>query len=358
MAYDLMEMLREITEAPGVPGFEEPAAAVMRRYLEPFADVSRDALGSVIGRVRGSEDAPRVMIAGHLDEIGMMVTQIRDDGFLKFQTLGGWWEQVMLAQRVQVFGRRGPVAGVIGSKPPHILGAEERKKVVDTKAMFIDVGASSREEAEQFGVRPGDPVVPVCPFTPLANPKLLMAKAWDNRFGCAAAIEVARELHGKSHPNTAYVVGTVQEEVGLRGARTTAHAVDPDVAIALDVGIAGDTPGVTKEEAQGVAGKGPVILLYDRSMIPHRGLWNLVIETAEAHEISHQFDAVPGGGTDAGRIHVLKSGVPAVVIGVPTRYIHSHASIIHLDDFHQAVRLVVEVVRRLDRATVDRLRGG
>ncbi len=131
MAYDLMTMLEEITNAPGVPGFEEPAAEVMRRYLGGFADVSRDTLGSVIGRKRGRADSPRVMIAGHLDEIGMMVTQIREDGFLKFQTLGGWWEQVMLAQRVHIFSRNGPLVGVIGSKPPHILNAEERKKIVE-----------------------------------------------------------------------------------------------------------------------------------------------------------------------------------------------------------------------------------
>jgi endoglucanase len=357
MAYDLMTMLEEITNAPGVPGFEEPAAEVMRRYLGGFADVSRDTLGSVIGRKRGRADSPRVMIAGHLDEIGMMVTQIREDGFLKFQTLGGWWEQVMLAQRVHIFSRNGPLVGVIGSKPPHILNMEERKKVVEMKAMFIDIGAQSREEAEAWGVRPGDPVVPVSPFTVMKNEKMLMAKAWDNRFGCAAAIEIARQLAEVDHPNSVYVVGTAQEEVGLRGARTAAHLVDPDVAFALDVGIAGDTPGISSEEAQGRVGKGPVILLYDRSMIPHLRLRNLVIETAEAMEIPHQFDAVPGGGTDAGQIHLLKGGVPSLVIGVPTRYIHSHASILHLDDFEHAVRLMVEVVKRLDERTVAQIRG-
>jgi endoglucanase len=357
MTYDLMTMLDEITTAPGIPGFEEPAADVMRRYLGLFTEVSRDTLGSVIGRKRGTADSPRVMVAGHLDEIGMMVTQIRDDGFLKFQTLGGWWEQVMLAQRVHVVTKGGAVIGVIGSKPPHILNADERKKVVEMKAMFIDIGAESREQAESWGVRPGDPVVPVSPFTVMRNEKLVMAKAWDNRFGCAAGIEVARQLQEVAHPNTVHIVGTVQEEVGLRGARTTAHLVDPDVAFALDVGIAGDTPGISSEEAQGRVGRGPVILLYDRTMIPHLGLRNLVIATAQEEEIPHQFDAVPGGGTDAGQIHLLKGGVPALVVGVPTRYIHSHASIMHLDDFRNAVRLIVEVIKRLDKPTVARIRG-
>lgn len=357
VTYDLMTMLDDLTTAPGIPGFEEPAADVMRRYLGLFTDVSRDTLGSVIGRKQGTAGSPRVMVAGHLDEIGMMVTQIRDDGFLKFQTLGGWWEQVMLAQRVHVVTKAGPIIGVIGSKPPHILGADERKKIVEMKAMFIDIGAQNREQAESWGVRPGDPVVPVSPFTVMRNEKLVMAKAWDNRFGCAAGIEVARQLQGVDHPNTVHIVGTVQEEVGLRGARTTAHLVDPDVAFALDVGIAGDTPGISSEEAQGRIGKGPVILLYDRTMIPHLGLRNLVIATAQEEEIPHQFDAVPGGGTDAGQIHLLKGGVPALVIGVPTRYIHSHASILHLDDFQNAVRLLVEVIKRLDKPTVAHIRG-
>src|SRR5699024_5915231 len=170
----------------------------------------------------------------HLDEVGFMITRIDKDGFLYFQTIGGWWSQVMLAQRVTIMTKKGDVTGVIGSKPPHILSAEARKKPVEIKDMFIDIGASSKEEAEEFGVHPGDSAVPYFEFTPLKTEKMLLAKAWDNRIGCAIAIEVLKQLKGEQHPNTVYGVGTIQEEVGLIGARTSARRSEPDVAIGVD----------------------------------------------------------------------------------------------------------------------------
>jgi len=353
---EMLQMLKELAEAPGVPGQEEVVRRVMRRHLEPLGEILTDNLGSVIGRKEGPAGSPRVMLAGHLDEIGFMVTRITDEGYLKFQTLGGWWEQVMLAPRVEVYTREGPLLGVIGSKPPHILSPEERNKVVDRKTMFIDIGATSRAEAEAWGVRPGDAVVPWGPFAQLRNPDLLMAKAFDNRFGCALAIETLRRLQGQQHPNSVYAVGTVQEEVGLRGAVTTTNLIEPDIGIALDTGIAGDMPGVGPDDAAGKLGDGPVILLYDGSMIPHTGLRDLVIDTAEAEGLPLQFDKMPGGGTDAGRIHIFGSGVPSVVIGVPVRYIHTHAAIMHRRDFEQAAQLLVALIKRLDVETVSRLK--
>jgi endoglucanase len=351
----VLEMFRELTEAPGVPGFEEPVRAVLRKYLSPLGEILQDRLGSLVARKEGTSPHPKVMVAGHMDEIGFLVTRITDEGYLKFQTLGGWWSQVMLAQRVRVWTREGPVLGIIGSKPPHLLEEEERKKPVDPKDMYIDVGAGSREEAERFGIRPGDPIVPDSPFTVLQNPKLLVAKAWDNRFGCAAVVEVLRALQEEPHPNTVYGVASVQEEVGLRGAQTSSYLVQPDVGIALDTGIAGDTPGVKPDEAQGKLGKGPVILLYDATMIPHVRLRDLVVETAEAEGIPYQFDRVSRGGTDAGRIHTFGVGVPSVVLGAPVRYIHSHNAVLHRDDFDNTVRLVTALLRRLDAATLERL---
>jgi len=349
-------MMRELTDAPGVPGQEDAVRRVMRRYLEPLAEVITDNLGSIAGRKVGRAGGPKVLLAGHLDEIGFMVTRITDEGYLKFQTLGGWWEQVMLAQRVEVFTRNGALIGVIGSKPPHILDAEERNRPVKKQAMFIDIGAASRDEAEGWGVRPGDMVVPVCPFTTLRNEKLLMAKAWDNRFGCALAIEVLRRLKGDQHPNEVFAVGNVQEEVGLRGATTTTNLIAPDIGFALDTGIAGDMPGVGPDEAAGKLGGGPVILLYDGSMIPHTGLRNLVIDTASAEGIPLQFDKMAGGGTDAGKIHVFGAGAPSLVVGVPVRYIHTHAAILHRDDFDNAAKLLVAVIKRLDDETVRQLK--
>jgi putative aminopeptidase FrvX len=353
---ETLQLLKELAEAPGVPGQEEAVRQVMRRHLEPLGEVLTDNLGSVIGRKDGPAGGPKVMLAGHLDEIGFMVTRITDEGFLKFQTLGGWWEQVMLAQRVEVLTRKGPIIGVIGSKPPHILAPDERNKVADKKAMFIDIGAESRAEAEAWGVRPGDAVVPVGPFAQMRNPELIMAKAWDNRFGCALAIEVLRRLKGQPHPNTVFAVGTVQEEVGLRGATTTTNVIQPDIGIALDTGIAGDMPGVSVDDAAGKLGGGPVVLLYDGSMIAHTGLRNLLIDVAEAENLPLQFDKMPGGGTDGGRMHIFGAGAPTIVLGVAVRYIHTHTAIMHRRDFDQAAQLLVALLQRLDGETVAKLK--
>ncbi|MBO2520973.1 MAG: peptidase M28 [Firmicutes bacterium] len=357
MSESINELLAELSEAPGVPGFEEPVRAILERRLSGLAEVSSDRLGSLIARKEGTAASPRIMFAGHMDEIGFMVTSITEEGFLRFQTLGGWWEQVMLAQRVVVYTRKGQLMGVIGSKPPHILSPEERKKVVEKKDMFIDIGAAGKEEAEALGVRPGDPVVPVCPYTPLANPKYVMGKAFDNRVGCALVVEVLRRLQEVPHPNAVYGVATVQEEVGLRGAATSTYAVEPDIAFALDTGIAGDTPGVAPHEAQEKLGKGPAILIYDASLVPHRRLRDFVLDVAEEAGIPVQFEAMPGGGTDAGRMHLFGRGVPSLAIAVPVRYIHSHAGVVHLDDIENTARLMVEVIRRLDAGRVKEITG-
>lgn len=353
---DTLVMLKELTDANGIPGNEREPRNVMRKYIEPYSDtITTDNLGSLIAEKKGVEHGPKIMLAGHLDEIGFMVTNIDDNGFLSFQTVGGWWEQVMLAQRVTVMTKEGNIPGVIGSKPPHILSPEARKKPVDKKDMFIDIGATSRKEAEEFGVRPGDSVVPVCDFTVMKNEKLLMAKAWDNRIGCAIAIDVLRQLKDEQHPNIVYGVGTVQEEVGLRGAKTATHLIQPDIGFAVDVGIAGDTPGVTTKEALAKIGKGPQIIMYDASMVSHKGLRDFVTEVADEEKIPYQMDFVPGGGTDSGSIHVTANGVPSLSITVATRYIHTHAAILHRDDFENAVKLIVEVIKRLDQNKVNEI---
>lgn len=351
-----LKLLKEISEVSGVPGFEEEIRKFIIERMTGLAEISRDNLGSLICKKSGSSDEPRIMMAGHMDEIGMMVTYITKEGFLKFQTLGGWWEQVMLAQRVVIKTSFGDVPGLIGSKPPHILKPEERNKVTRKDQMFIDIGASSKEDAESMGVLPGDPVVPVSPFQQMKNPKYLMGKAWDNRVGCAIFMETIRELAGVEHPNTVYGVGTVQEEFGLRGATTSVAAVEPDIGFALEVDIAGDMPGVKEFEAPAKLGKGPSILLYDRSMVPHRKLRDFVVQTAKDANIPFQFSTMSGGSTDAGRIHVYKTGVPSIVICVPARYIHSHAGIIHKDDFDAAVALMVALAKKLDAETVAEIK--
>ncbi|WP_400242719.1 M42 family metallopeptidase [Niallia sp. JL1B1071] len=353
---ETLMMLKDLTDAKGIPGNEREPREVMKKYITEYADeVTTDNLGSLIAKKVGQENGPKIMVAGHLDEVGFMVTRIDDKGFLYFQTVGGWWSQVMLAQRVTIVTSKGEITGITGSKPPHVLSPEARKKPIDLKDIFIDIGASSKEEAMEWGVKPGDMIVPYFEFTVMNNEKMLLAKAWDNRIGCAIAIDVLKNLKDSNHPNIVYGVGTVQEEVGLRGAKTAANLIEPDIGFGVDVGIAGDTPGVTEKEALSKMGKGPQIILYDASMVSHKGLRDLVTDTAEELNIPYQFDSVPGGGTDSGSIHLTHKGVPTLSITIATRYIHSHAAMLHRDDYENAVKLIVEVIKRLDRETVDSL---
>lgn len=355
---ETLTMLKDLTDAKGIPGNEREPREVMKKYIEPFADeIDYDGLGSLIAKKTGDQNGPKVMIAGHLDEVGFMITKIDDKGFLSFQTVGGWWSQVMLAQRVTIVTRKGDtITGIIGSKPPHILSPEARKKPVDIKDMFIDIGATSKEEAMGWGVLPGDMVVPYFEFTVMNNEKYLLAKAWDNRIGCAIAIDVMKALKDDNHPNIVFGVGAVQEEVGLRGAKTAAMKIQPDIGFAVDVGVAGDTPGITAKESTSKMGDGPQILLYDASMVSHKGLRDLVVDTAEEHGIPYQFEAMPGGGTDAGSIHLSGNGVPSLAICVATRYIHSHAAMLHRDDYENTVKLIVEVIKKLDKDTVHEIK--
>lgn len=350
---NIEKMLKELTEASGVSGYEDGARAIMRKHLAPLGELSQDKLGSLICRKQGKAASPRIMLAGHMDEIGFMVKVINKEGFIYFTPLGGWPNQHLPAQRVTIQTHKGDVPGVICTKPPFLLPDEERKKLPERKDMFIDIGASSREEVEQAGVRVGDPVVPVSQFTIMSNPKkTYMAKAFDDRIGCALTIVIMRELTGKSHPNTVYGVATVQEEVGLRGATTSSEAVNPDVAFALDVSPIGDIPGVPADQPTEKIGGGPAIVLYDRCMIPNVRLRNLTVDTAKELGIQMQFSAVEFGGYDTGAIHMHGAGVPGLAIGVPTRHVHSHNAILRRNDFDDAVKLLVALIQKLDKKTV------
>jgi putative aminopeptidase FrvX len=349
---EILQMLKELTEAQGVPGYEAPVRSVVRQYLEPLGDLSQDKVGSVICRKAGQAEAPRVMLAGHMDEIGFMVRHITKEGFIFFVPLGGWFDQVLLGQRVIISTRQGEVVGVIDVKPPHLLTPDERNKVVTKKDMYIDIGATSEEEVLAAGVQIGDSIIPRADFVELATGKTFLSKAFDDRVGIALMISALRALQNQAHPNTLYGVATVMEEVGLRGATTSVEAVDPDVAIILESDIAGDVPGIKPEESAIKLGKGPSLLVYDARMIPNLKLRNLVLDTARAIGVNLQLSSVEGGATDGAAIHLHKTGVPTVVLAVPARHIHSHSSIIHRDDYDQAVALLVALIKSLDAATV------
>ena len=347
------QLLKEITEANGVSGYEEEVRRLMARELRETADrIEYDRLGSIMGWKKGTADRPRVMVAGHMDEVGFMVREITSEGYIKFLPLGGWWGHVALGQRMRVITRKGPVIGVVGSKPPHMLEAEERKKVLELKDMCIDVGVQEGFNAkEALGIQLGDPIIPDSDFTIMGNPRMYLSKAFDNRMACAVVIDVFRALKGEGHPNTLLGAGSTQEEVGLRGAQTLAHLGDPDAALIVDVGIGQDIPPNGFKKAEKLGG-GPGILLFDASMIPNRRLRDLVTDTAEELKIPYHLSYMERGGTDAGRIHMSRTGVPSVVVGPPVRYIHSHNGILNRDDYDNTVRLIAAVVRKLDARTV------
>ncbi|NNF98790.1 MAG: M42 family metallopeptidase [Desulfobacteraceae bacterium] len=344
------QLLKELTEAHGVPGYESDIRHLIRCHLESLGRIEQDRIGSLI--CAAGEKGPKVMLAAHMDEIGFMINYITKEGFLKFLPLGGWWDQVLLGQRVIIKTHKGDILGVIGAKPPHMLPSEERKKVVEKKDMYIDIGASSREEVESLGVRQGDPAVPDSDFKVLANGKSYMSKAFDDRVGVAMMIDALGHFSKNPHPNQLFGVATVMEEVGTRGAKTSSEIVSPDVGIVLESDICGDVPGIKPEESDVKLGQGPCLSLFDARMIPNLKLRDLVISTADELNIPLQFSAMTGGATDGSQIHLHGIGVPTIVLGVCARHIHSHSAIIHREDYDSAIQLIIGLVGKLDAETV------
>jgi putative aminopeptidase FrvX len=347
------DLLRRLSLAPGAPGAEGAVRAIVRESLEGVGVISYDRLGSILCERRGKSAAPRVVLDAHLDEVGFMVQCITDEGKLGLVPLGGWWGHVLLAQRVDVIAGGRPVPGVIGSKPPHFLQPAERDKVLPIEAMYVDVGATTRREAEDLGIRAGDPVVPHAEFIEFAVADILSSKAFDDRVGVGLLCEVLLALEGREHPNTVVGVGAVQEEIGCRGAETASELARPDVAIVLEGTPADDLPGFS--ERQAVLGRGPQVRFYDPTAVSNRRLVRLVEEVAAARKMPIQFAVRRTGGTDAKTIQSHRQGVPTVVIGVPARYIHTHASLIHYQDYEVARDLVLELVLTLDEKTVAAL---
>jgi len=341
----LVEVLENLSNANGVTGREEQVRELMRQYLKPYVDeIREDRLGNLIAFKRGKKDAPTVMLAAHMDEIGLMVKNIKKRGFLQFTKIGGIDDRILLAQKVVVHTDKGPLTGVVGSKPVHIQTDEERKKVINADKLFIDVGARDREEAEKMGVQVGDVVSFDTKFARLGD-SVVFGKAFDDRVGCAILVETMRRLQ-KVDCNV-YAVGTIQEEVGLRGATIAAFQVEPDVGIALDSTVAGDTPGVAEGEAPAKMGEGPVLTVADAGLIAHPKVLRLLMDSAKENKIPYQLETGIRGSTDAARIALSREGVPSGVISVPARYIHSPAAIVDLDDVEKAVRLAVAMVEKV-----------
>lgn len=347
------ELLRRLSLAPGAPGAEGAVREIVRQSLDGVGTISYDRLGSILCERQGTGAFPRVLLDAHLDEVAFLVQSITSEGKLNLVPLGGWWGHVLLGQRVDVMVNDRAISGVIGSKPPHFLEAAEREKVLRLDAMYVDVGASTLEQAEALGIRVGDPVVPHAEFIELAVPDVLSSKAFDDRVGVGLMCEVMQALVERQSPNTVIGVGAVQEEIGCRGASTASELARPDVAIVLEGTPADDLPGF--KERQAVLGEGPQIRFYDPTAISNRRLVRLLEEVAAESDVAVQVAVRRSGGTDAKAIHSHGQGVPTVVIGVPARYIHTHVSLIHWQDYLAARRLVLALIHRLDRETVAAL---
>jgi putative aminopeptidase FrvX len=352
----LIPLLKELTEAPGPPGFEDTVRKIMADHMRPYADkISHDGLGSVIAQQGNT--GPRIMIDAHMDELGGMIRRVRPDGFLSMEMLGYWLDQALPDQRWVILGSKGPVLAVTDLWDAHIAPREVHTRPISPDDLHLDVGARNPADVEALGISPGDPVVPVSNFEVLANHRYL-AKAWDDRVGCAVILEMMRRLAHTSHPNQLFYAATVQEEgsIEMRGAQTSARLIDPDLGIALEVGIANDVPGIGPEAAQEVLGGGPGMMLYTFSELPNRKLVTFVKEVAAAQHIPLQFDFVQGFGDDAGAIKLHNVGVPVTTVLVPARSTHAHNGIIDRADFDRAVDLMVALVQKLDAATVSKIR--
>ena len=343
---ETIELLRELSQAFGVAGFEDEVRGIVQRAVEPYVDEMRvDALGNLIAARKGESDAV-LMLDAHMDEIGFMVSYIEEDGFLRFTTLGGWDARILPSHAMTIRTETGQtVKGVIGTPPPHILKPEDRKNPYKIEDLFVDIGVSSADEVAELGIRIGSPAVIAYPFESL-NETFVMGKAFDDRAGCAVLIETLRALEDEQLGVTLAANFAVCEEVGLRGARTAAYQIEPDLALALEGTVGADVPGIPGARQPTALGKGPAITVADRSLIVPPKLVKFLSRLAEDEGVPYQLKVPPFGATDAGAIQQARGGALAGVLSVPCRYIHSPFSLMRLDDFENTVKLATAFVRR------------
>lgn len=347
-----IELLKSLCDASAVSGDEQEVRTILIDALQRHADeITFDGLGSVIAR-KGSR-GPKVAIVGHMDEVGFMVTHITEAGFIRFDTVGGWWSQSMLNHRVTLRTREGKkIPGIIGSVAPHALSEKQKQQPMTFDEMFIDIGANSREEVQNRGIAMGDFACPEANFARWGEDKIV-AKALDNRVGCALMAELLLMVN---NPNiTLYGVGSVEEEVGLRGAQTSAECVKPDVVIVLDTAVAGDVPGIDAIKYPLSVGDGPGVMLFDKRYFASQKLVALLRQSAEKQGAPLQFTTMKTGATDGGRYNVMGGGRPVVALCLPTRYLHANSGMISQKDYDAALNMVHELLMSLDEKQVAAL---
>jgi putative aminopeptidase FrvX len=341
------ELLHRLLTAPGTPGHEQAPAAVWREAADEFADeVTLDGVGNSVARVGGRADSPLLAVIGHIDEIGVLVSHINDSGFLHVVGTGGWDPQILVGQRVEVLTRSGPVPGVVGRKPIHVLEQEERKKAVELKGLHVDIGVRDQDEARSL-VREGDPIVVAAEPVEVRNDRLV-SRALDNRLGVYVALEVARRVaQAGGGAGPVAVVAAVQEEIGSHGARAMAYGLEPDLAVVVDVTHATDAPGVSAGElGEHGLGTGPVIT---RGAIVSRPLNDLLDAAAESVGIECTTEAAGGPTrTDADVVHMSRTGVPTAVVSIPLRYMHSPVEMVELGDVEAVIAVIAAMALRLE----------
>jgi putative aminopeptidase FrvX len=348
---DSLDLLFKLSDAHAVPGFEDEVRNIFRKKTEKYGKISVDRIGNIYC-TRPNTEKPHLAVDCHMDEVGFMVQSITPEGFLKVLGLGGWSTTNLPAQPVVVMGRHGKIPGVFGSIPPHFL--KDRESPTPTmEDMYVDIGATSDSMVRSWGVRAGSPVCPDITARASHNPDRVMGKAFDNRVGCAICIETA--VATAASPANVTFIGAVQEEGGLRGATVSSRSSNIDLAVVIEGAPADDAPGVLTPMSQGLLGKGTQIRCYDPTHIANSKLVDWVVELAESEKIPYQLAVWRSGGTNAGRYHLEGKGIPTVVLGVPSRYIHSHQSMIDLNDYAATRLLVQKIVEKMDAAAYQSL---
>lgn len=360
MALDRLKLIRELTNANGIPGFEGEVADIVIKYAGQFARCDEDHMHNVIlYRNENTGNQPVVMLDAHLDEIGFMVQYISGNGLIKFLPIGGWSPQNVAAHKVRIRNARGEyVKGVISSKPPHFMSETEKSAPLNMDSLYIDVGAVSRREVvEVFAIEPGNPVVPDADFEYNEANKIICAKALDDRIGVAAVLAVLDKLQGEALHVDLVCALSSQEEVGMRGAQVTSHRISPKAAIVFE-GTPADDPYAGEFDSQASLRKGPQVRHQDSTMITHPRFLAFAREVAKKQGIPFQDAVRKGGGTDAGAIHIKHGGAPAIVIGIPARYIHTHYGYCSLEDFDHGVEWVCAILRNLNQSELQNFFGG
>lgn len=346
-------LLKQLSEADGIGGCEREVSRLVKDYARPYVDsIEYDNLGSIILKQPGNVDGPKIMLSAHMDEVGFMVRKITDDGYLKLLPVGGWWGHVMPAQEMVVTTQSGSkFVGIVGSRAPHGLPDAIKNKVMAPQDLFLDMGVSCKEDIENLGIMIGDMITPNVKFRQMNHPDFWSGKAMDDRFCLAAELEVMKRTAQIEHESTLYFTGSTQEEVGIRGARTAVHTIKPDLAIALDVTTAKDTP-LDNQNINRLGG-GVTLAKLDALTIANQGIFKRMQQIVDKLHLNVRYDFMTVGGTDACNIHKAMDGILTMTVSMPTRYMHSPRLMVNRQDYLQTIALLTEFCTTITKADID-----